>query len=524
MTNDVIAYVTPFSSIFKCSDPLIGYNKKMTHASLLGDLIELNEVLDADLAIDLEKRKQRDRGIGRKLQRYRSKPASQIRAWLQEINSSAARDNGLRGTRSYHTLCLVLVITGLLTGWGLASAVLFYDGHQPINIVNAVVVLVLPQILLLLVWLLAALPKRLPLFRNIGAMLGILNPGRLAGHLAGVFSEKEGSGLGILWDPDNVATLAPAGRWLFSFWSQLFAFSFNIGALGAAFFLISFSDLAFVWSTTLAISNETFHQLVTTLSTPWSTFFPNAVPGPELVANSRYYRLDEGSLAGTAATSPQLAIELGQWWPFLIAAITCYGLLPRLLTLGISWYRFRHHMGKALCNLPGAPELLARMNSPLVSTLAVQPEEACEIVAGRTAAKPDVIRYAVRCPVVDWSGACTRPDEITVQLGTMGIEVLEFLRAGGRQSTEQDQELAASLCRHKPEGVAILVKAWEPPLLDFLDFVRGIRRQCGRENPLIVLLWGGQDGVTAPDRETWQLTLGQLGDPDLHVEVIGQAA
>jgi hypothetical protein len=104
----------------------------------------------------------------------------------------------------------------------------------------------------------------------------------------------------------------------------------------------------------------------------------------------------------------------------------------------------------------------------------------------------------------------------------MGIEALEFLRAGGRQTTQQDQQLATSLCRHKPEGVGILVKAWEPPLLDFLDFVRGIRRQCGDKKPLIVLLWGGQDGVTATDRETWQLTLAQLGDPNLHVEVIGQ--
>ena len=495
----------------------------MTHPSLLGDLIELNEVLDADRAIDLEQRKQRDRSIGRKLQRSRSKPAAQIRAWLQATDSTTARNNGLRGTRLYHTLCLALVITGLLTGWGLTSAVLFYDGNQPINIVNAVVVLVLPQILLLVVWLVAALPIRLPLFSGIGATLGFLNPGRLAGHLAGIFSAKENRGLAMLWDPDNVAILAPAARWLFSFWSQLFAFSFNIGALTAAFFLVSFSDLAFVWSTTLDISNETFHQLLATLSTPWSALVPDAVPGSELVANSRYYRLDEGSLAGTTAASPQLAIELGQWWPFLIAAISCYGLLPRLLTLGISWQRFHHHLRKALCNLPGAPELLARMNSPLVSTLAVQPEEAFELAAGRAADKPVAPHYAIRCPVIDWSGTCTRPDDLTVQLGNMGIEALEYLRAGGRQTTEQDEELAASLCRHRPKGVGILVKAWEPPLLDFLDFVRGMRQQCGQKKPLIVLLWGGQDSVSAADRETWQLTLAQLGDPDLHVEVIGQA-
>ena len=193
------------------------------------------------------------------------------------------------------------------------------------------------------------------------------------------------------------------------------------------------------------------------------------------------------------------------------------------MTLGISWYRLRHHMRKALCNLPGAPELLARMNSPLVSTLAAEPEHAFRIAAGSAAGKPEASRYAVRCPVIDWSGACTAADGIAAALAAMGIEALEFLRAGGRQTTEQDQELVVSLCRARPEAVCILVKAWEPPMLDLLDFVRGIREQCGRKKPLIVLLWGGADGVTAADRETWQLTLGQLADPDLHVESVGQA-
>jgi hypothetical protein len=494
----------------------------MTHFSLLGDLIDLNEVLDEDLAIDLEERRQRDRSIGQKLQDYRKKPDLQVRSWLHEINRSGANSTGIRGARLYHALCVALLVAGLLTGWALASTVLYYDGRQPINIVNAVVVLVLPQILLLLVWIFMAMPWRLRLFRSIGALLGFLNPGRLVGHLAGLFTKNDHPGLDSLWNPDNAATLAPAARWLFSFWSQLFAFSFNIGILLSVFFLVSFSDLAFVWSTTLNISNGSFHQMLETLSTPWAAFFPDAVPGAELVAKSRYYRLEEGSLAG-ATGIPQLAVELGQWWPFLIAAVTSYGLLPRLLTLGISWYRFRHHLRRALCNLPGAPELLARMNSPLVSTLAAEPEHALTLAGGRAQASSPATHYAIRCPIIVWSGASADGDEITGPLAALGIEALEFLHAGGRQSTEQDQKLLASLCRGKPEGVGILVKAWEPPMLDFLDFVRGIRRECDQKIPVIILLWGGRESVNASDRETWRLTLGQLRDPDLHVEIMDQA-
>jgi len=493
----------------------------MTHSSLLGDLIDLSDVLEADQAIDLEQRKQRDRKIGRKLQSYRNKPAAQMRAWLHAINHSATTEKGAQGIRVYHLLCLVLIIAGLLTGWALASAVLYYDGKQPINIVNALVVLVIPQILLLFLWLLAALPWRLPLLGGIRTSFALLNPGRLAGQLAGLFSGSDGRGLDLLWNPDNAATLTPSARWLFSFWSQLFAFSFNIGILMSAFFLVSSSDLAFVWSSTLNISSGAFHHFLSILSAPWVGFLPDAVPGAELVAKSRYYRLEEGSLAG-AREIPQLAIELGQWWSFLIAAVSFYGLLPRLLTLVISWVRFRYHLRKALCNLPGSPELLARMNSPLVSTHAAEPEPALKMKPGRVAGSFEVKDYALRSPIIDWAGTCHDVKDLSSILLGMGIEPLEQLRAGGRQTTEQDQELVISLCQRNPEGVCILVKAWEPPMLDFLDFVRGLRRQCGQKKPLIILLWGGENDVTMTDRETWQLTLGQLADPDLHIESIGQ--
>jgi hypothetical protein len=494
----------------------------MTHSSLLGDLIDLNETLTEDLALDLEERKQRDREIGRELQDYRNKPVAQIRSWLHKLNRSDIHSNGLHGARLYHILCLVLLSAGLITGWALASAVLYYDGAQPINVVNAVVVLVLPQILLLLAWLLTVLPVRLPLIRNVGETLGFLNPGRLMGQLVGIFSRKEAPGLESLWNPNNSSTLAPVARWLFSFWSQLFAFSFNIGILLSIFFLVTFSDLAFVWSTTLNISNEHFRQLLEVFSAPWAAMLPDAVPGAELVDRSRFYRLEQGSLAGDMGR-PQLAVELGQWWPFLILAVTFYGLLPRLLTLGISWYRFRHHMRMALCNLPGAPELLARMNSPLVSTLAKQPEQSLKLT-GHIGIAPGETHYDISCPIIIWSSACANETEMDTALGTMGIEALDFLHAGGRQSIEQDRELLKLICARKPEGVGVVVKAWEPPMLDFLDFVRAVRRQCGQGKAVIVMLWGGQVEVSLADRETWQLTLNQLGDPDVHIEAMGQQA
>ena len=492
----------------------------MTHSSLIGDLIDLNSALKIDGATDAEERKQRDRAIGQALQQRRHSPPNQLRSWLGRVRISDWQRQGHHAVQLYHTLCVILLFTGLVTGWGLARAVLHYTGNTPINIVNALGLLVLPQILLLLFWLLAAIPYRIPLFNALQSALRFLNPGRLARHLSRLFPLHSRQSLSVVWETEYAAALAPVTRWLFSFWSQLFALCFNIGILLAAFYTISFSDLAFAWSTTLNIETMTFHRMLSVLSWPWHALFPDAVPGPELVEISRYYRLDDGSLGNGAATA-ELAAQLGQWWPFLVTAIVCYGLLPRTLTLLISWSRFRHHLVHALPRLKGSPELLARMNSPLISTSAPRPETALKLDEESGHEVSASARYGLRCAVIDWAGTGADRERTEKQMQSMGISPQELLAAGGNRTTDQDNETITSLCHSKTDGIAVIVKSWEPPLLEFVDFVHAIRERCTRQQPIIVLLWGDQDGVSKQDIETWQLTLHQLKDPDLHIEALG---
>ncbi len=494
----------------------------MTHSSLLSDLIDLYSALKLDSSTELDKKKRRDRGIGQALQQHRKCPARQLRGWLEQVAIPGWKRDGHESAQLYHVLCLILVIAGLASGWGLGRAVLYYTGGAPINIVNALGLLVLPQILLLLMWLLAAIPQRLPFFSSLQSALRFLNPGRLTGLVARLFPRQRRRSLEALWDSENAMVLAPAARWLFSLWSQLFAFWFNIGVLVAAFYLIFFSDLAFAWSTTLNLDNAAFHRLLNALSWPWHTLIPDAVPDPELIEISRYYRLEEGSLANGSGAAERAA-RLGGWWPFLVAAIVCYGLLPRLMTLIVSWLRFHHHLDRALTRLPGSPELLARMNSPLITTAALQPEPRLQPDAASEAAPRAAAGFGLKCTVIDWSGAVDNREQISARLAAIGIEAGDFLSAGGARSTDQDRASVASLCRRAREGVAIVTKAWEPPLLEFLDFVQAVRAQCDRRQPIVILLWGGPSPVSAAERETWELTLRQLTDPDLHIEAIESA-
>ncbi|MEA3291944.1 MAG: DUF2868 domain-containing protein [Pseudomonadota bacterium] len=489
----------------------------MTHTSLLSDLIDLISAFQADDSTGYDEKKIRDRNIGRALRDLEKNPPAQVRGWLAGVKIPGFTRIGQNGAQLYHVLCLILVVAGLATGWGLARAVLHYDGTQPINVVNALGLLVLPQLLLLLLWLLASMPVKIPLFSSLQSALRLLNPGKLARHLARLFPSRTRQSLSTLWGTEQAAALTPVTRWLFSFWSQLFAFGFNIGVLAAAFYLISFSDLAFAWSTTLRLDSDTFHRFLFGFSWPWHTFAPEAVPSLELVQNSRYFRFDEGSL-GSNSPITETPARLGEWWPFLIAAVTCYGLLPRLATLVVSWFRLRHHLRQALVQLPGSVELLARMNSLLVSTSALEPEAVFTPTSGPDIAKEITLRAGLKCAVIDWSDATGSEPEVETQLRETGIEAVRFYSAGGAQTTAADAEIIASLCDAHPEAVALLVKSWEPPLLEFLDFLHALRQRCGKKIPLIVLLGGADDGVSPRDHEIWRVTLRRLRDPKLQIE------
>lgn len=501
----------------------------MSRPSLLSDLVDLHAVLRADRATDPSEKKPRDRRIGRALQGERGRPAAQLRGWLARVELPDWRRQGRAAAQLHHALGLVLAVLGLVSGWALARAVLHYTGAAPINIVNVLAVLILPQLVLLIVWGLAAASVRLPGFGSLREALGFLNPGRVARCLAGRLPTEGARSLELIWDPDNAVALAPAARWLVSLWSQLFAFGFNLGALLALIYLVAFSDLAFGWSTTLALDAATFHAFVSVIAGPWQAWLPEAMPSAELVEASRYYRLETGGYRGGV----EHAARLGDWWPFLFATLVTYGLLPRLFTLLFSVYRVRHHLQAALTRLSGAPEVLARMNSPLVSTAAVRAEPAPEsneepdtgsatlAPAPRLAAPEHSVAPHIRCSLVAWSGSIAAPEAVAEGLAALGIApVNDLLHAGGAQSTAEDTATIARLCRTREEGVAIVVKAWEPPLLEFVDFARQARRRCARGQPIMVLLWASGEPVSSTDAEVWRLTLRPLADPDLHVETL----
>lgn len=96
---------------------------------------------------------------------------------------------------------------------------------------------------------------------------------------------------------------------------------------------------------------------------------------------------------------------------------------------------------------------------------------------------------------------------------------------------EADQAVVARLGADltDAEEIVIVVKAWEPPLLEFVDFVRSVRQALGRNRSILVLpvavnAAGQPQAASESQTGVWQRKLTQLGDPWLRVAAFPREA
>ncbi len=307
-------------------------------------------------------------------------------------------------------------------------------------------------------------------------------------------------------------------KWAIVFAAQTFAVAFNVGALAGCLYLITFSDLAFSWSTTLEPNVEKVHHLTQVLATPWAWTTQSAVPSLELVRETLYYRQAGVPHSGNPT-------RWGEWWPFLVACMVTYGFVPRLWLLTVAGWRFRRCVNHALVEAPGVTVVLDRLTSELVITQATGGDgQDAEAPAGRPVEPNATALEVARLCLVNWGGL-DLPDEALQDCVHQAWqrEILSVHHAGGRASLDDDgQTIAALGAAPSDTGLALFVKGWEPPVLEFTDFVRDLRQTVGERRLILVVPAGMDDtGQLVPPRDLdavqWQKRLRALGDAALVV-------
>jgi hypothetical protein len=472
--------------------------------TLFEDAIDVPLWLEADRTTPHAARTRRDRDIGLKIESRDS--LQRVRGWWRAVVPHEERA-GARLERIRVAITAIIALLGAALGASVALAAFQYDGSQPVNVVRLIALLVIVPALFLLASLLF-LPGRVPLLRGLQDLIAPLNVGALA---LAVFRRlaRASPDLAVAFDwragRSGAARLA---KWQLMRWSQVAAVGFNVAALVTAALLVTFTDLAFRWSTTLDADPAVVTRIVHAIAWPWHAFVPSAVPSAELIAESQFFRLDGDALASGRA--------LAAWWPFTLLTIVTYGLLPRLGLLLVASVRLRAAERALLLDDARVTALLDRMASPAVETAATEHGERAAPQSSDAAAYREATG---RARAVIWEGCSSAAGARAHARSRLGLELDAVVEAGGSRTLGADRLALDAISSTEPGMVVVFTPAWEPPLLELLDFLGELRRRVGPEHSIVVAPIADEARtVTGVEHETWARAVGRLRDPKLYVE------
>ncbi|MEA3490820.1 MAG: DUF2868 domain-containing protein [Campylobacterota bacterium] len=250
--------------------------------------------------------------------------------------------------------------------------------------------------------------------------------------------------------------------------SQELALTFSIGLFFALIGVVASEDIAFGWSTTLQITPEEFHSFLSWVALPWRDYLPGALPSLELIEKSHYFRLG-GELSREMISSATL---LGEWWKFLAMTTLCYALLLRWFIFLLASRALRHAIERATLSMDGVRDMLREMQEPLITTEATVPEPLFEesddldiVIDGSMKEHYD--------SVIGW--ALDR-EMIVIFNELNGIDVGVIYEAGGLNTLDDDQKVIDAL----DGDILFYLKAWEPPTMDFIDFLTALSEDESR--------------------------------------------
>jgi hypothetical protein len=482
---------------------------------LLAGAVDIPRWLRDDRRTPAPTRLERDRAIGRTI--AAADPATRVLAWWSRLADEGHRSAdsgsptpGQRLESARRVAAVVLVVVGAVLGAGLAGVALAYDGRHPVNLFTLLGVLVGVPLLLLLLSLLLLLPRRLPGVNTLQSLAAGMSLGRWIAAWLDRWVDLD------LFAPRGRAAVAGAfSRWQVLVFSQWLALAFFAGVLAVALLRVTFTDLAFGWSSTLEVDPARVQRWVAALSAPWAALVPAAAPEPALVEASRYFRLEDARL------DPLTVQRLGAWWPFVFMIVLVYGALPRLLLLLLGAVRLRRATRRLLLDDPEVTALLDRMQSPLLA-LEGSPEE--EVVEGPATPLPAPGRLPAGegLALLTWNAAADAAAARRWVAANLGVQpAAECELAIVQTESEWRARLAAMAgsVDGRIRRVLVMTKGWEPPLLEFVDFLALLREVLGGDCSITVVPLGlDGEGVSRADREVWSRALGRVRDPKLYVQ------
>jgi len=414
----------------------------------LKSYLDLYELLECDNSSRSERRT-----FGLSHPELKNSPLEQLLKWTEASKDKLKKPLLSETLTSYLygmtlTLTMVVFFLGFFSGVGLLS----YSGHEPVNVIYFMaMVIVIPLFTMGL--------ALLSMFRanRTHSMLIHISPAFWMERVLSLFPKRLAKS--VKGDMSELKLNPLIVNWLVIKRSQMLALTFSLGLLFALLGMVATRDIAFAWSTTLSVTPEAFHHLLHTLSFAWREIFPWAVPSVELVEQSQYYRL--GERLGEEMISN--ASFLGEWWKFLVFSTLFYAIALRVLMFILSAVGLKKAIQRSFLTLDGSQKLLNDMNEPMITTSAREIESD---FSSKNIDYTQIVRTfdASYDAVLGW--AIDR-EKLMPLNDSMNVLTPNLFEVGGGNTLDEDNEII-----NKCHGeVLFYVKAWEPPTMDFVDFL-----------------------------------------------------
>jgi len=413
----------------------------------LNSYLDLFELLEEDRSSQEERR-----AFGLANVVSKGKPVEQLLAWVRDnrmkLNTPTLSE---KFSSALYTVTLTLVVIAFILGFLSGVGLLSYNGHAPVNVIYFIAMVVF-----------------FPLFTmtlTLFSMFRANSVQSLLVHISPAFwMEKILYFLPNKWEEDlkEVKINPLLANWIVIKRSQIIALVFSFGLLTALLGVVATKDIAFSWSTTLSISPDTFHHFLHTLAFPWRELYPSALPSVELIEQSQYFRLGDK----LSAEMIQNASRLGEWWKFLVFSTLFYAILLRFFVYLLSLFGLHRAVKRSFLTLDGSKKLLNDMNAPIISTHANENEQ--QFIQRSTAYSQNIHLLDASYDAVQ--GWAIPKENLSVIADSMNVISPVFFEVGGGNTLDEDNEII-----HRSHGEVLLyVKSWEPPTMDFIDYLESL--------------------------------------------------
>ncbi len=416
---------------------------------------------------------------------------SQLLSWIDTYQGNLSQPlYSEQLSRYLYGISLVLGIIAFLLGLFSGIGLLQYNGHEPVNMVYFLAMAVLLPLITMLLSLLSMLRAN-----ATRSTLIHLSPAFWMERIIRLLPYSTQKGLEEI--PINPLLL----NWLVIKRAQALSLLFSFGLLVALLGMVATQDIAFAWSTTLQVDTGEFHQFLSTLALPWRTWIPSAVPSLTLIEQSQYFRLGEQLDSNMVAH----AAQLGEWWKFLAMATLFYAIVLRFGMWLLASFGMKRALKSALLRLEGVDRLLYEMNTPLVMTTSSDNEQ--PFMQGEYLYSRVMPCIASTYPVI--LGWAMRLEDIGLINDSLGFRGNKIYDVGGTNSLAEDSQIITQ-CTGE---VLLYVKAWEPPTMDWVDFLTELTLRS--ERVIVQPIGMATEAYQAETKaiEIWMRRLQQIDNP-----------